>query len=185
MKTLVYLLLSLALTACAFSVAPQSPNVCSPPVTAQVVFPPGQEGILEVRQSTDDAGMLFQHGILYVATEAYVGNANNPSWPNGLVMAMNDQRQATTVWAGRALGIWHTWPTPDSEVIQNFCPNTMNFWRLDLGFGTLGSTVQDPSLSVVGRQLQEGENLRVRFDVCSAESCEAGTERIVRVHIVL
>jgi hypothetical protein len=104
MKTLVYLLLSLALTACAFSVAPQSPNVCSPPVTAQVVFPPGQEGILEVRQSTDDAGMLFQHGILYVATEAYVGNANNPSWPNGLVMAMNDQRQATTVWAGR--GLW-------------------------------------------------------------------------------
>jgi hypothetical protein len=46
--------------------------------------------------------MLFQHGILYVATEAYVGNANNPSWPNGLVMAMNDQRQATTVCAGRS-----------------------------------------------------------------------------------
>jgi len=184
MKTLVYLLLSLVLTACASSVTPQSPDVCSPPATSQVVFPFGQEDILEVRQSTDNAGLPFQHGILYVATEVYVGNANNPSWPNGLVMVMNDQRQATTVWAGRALGIWHTWPTPDGEVIQNFCPNTMNFWRLDLGFGTLGSTVQDPSLSVVGKQLQEGESLRVRFDVCSVDACEAGTERIIRVHIV-
>lgn len=181
-----YLLCGLLLyfCACAYAVTPQAPDACIPPRASQVVFPPGQEDILEVRQSTDDAGSPFQHGILYVATEAYVGNANNSSWPNGLVMVMNDQRQATTVWAGRALGIWHTWPTPDGEVIQHFCPNTMNFWRLDLGFGTLGSTVQDPSLSVVGRQLQEGESLRVRVDVCSVDACEAGAERIVRVHIV-
>lgn len=184
MRYLLFSFLAFLLCSCACAVTPQAPDVCAPPTASQVVFPPGQEGILEVRQSTDNAGLPFQHGTLYVATETYVSNTNSSSWPHGLAMVMNGQRQTTTVWAGRALGIWHTWQVTDSDVVQNFCPNTMNFWRLDLGFGTLGDTVSDPGFSVVGHQLREGQEVQVRFDVCSAQACEAGLERTVRVHIV-
>lgn len=184
------LILALALTLMGCMTPPTPPmdsgteDACSPPVASQVVFPPAQEGILEVTQSEDGVGQPFQEGTLYVATEQYIINTDNPGDNrHRLVMYLNGERQTTTVWNARAMGIWHTFQVPSVDVVQPFCPNTMSFWRLDLGFGTYGEDHSDPGFSVVGHQLVEGQEVDVRFDVCSVDSCETGVTTRVRVHI--
>jgi hypothetical protein len=100
--------------------------------------------------------------------------------PHGLALFLNGVRQSTMIWNGRAMGMSRVAATVPQG---NFCPGSMHGYLVQLGFGTAGNTMPQEGLSVVGNQLQDGQPISVRFDVCTQDSCVQGSEKqmIVRV----
>ncbi|TXH11335.1 MAG: hypothetical protein E6R04_01785 [Spirochaetes bacterium] len=149
--------------------------VCLPATTA--VVEDGSE--LVVLQDRDSQGAPFQVGLVRVATSVEVTNSQGAQ-PHGLALFLNGVRQSTLIWNGRAVGMSRIAATVPQG---NFCPGAMHGYLVQLGFGTVGNTMPQEGLSVVGHQLQDGQPIAVRFDVCTADSCVQGAEKqmIVRV----
>jgi acyl-CoA thioesterase len=101
--------------------------------------------------------------------------------PHGLALVINGIRQSTMVWGGRAVGMSRI--AAAGSVQGNFCPGTMHGYLVQLGFGTLASTMPAEGLSVVGRQLRDGEAISIRFDVCTAEGCTQGSTKQMTVRV--
>lgn len=135
-----------------------------------------------VRQETDRLGRPFQSATIQVSSPVAVNSAEQSGLDRGLSLNINDTRQSTLIDGGRAVGLerieGHTGPE------SLFCGQTVRFYDVRVGFGTASERIPGQSgLSVVGRQLQEGETLAIRFDLCSADSCVAGETRTFRVRL--
>lgn len=148
---------------------------CMPSTTS--VLEEGSE--LIVLQDRDSTGAPFQVGLVRVATSVEVTNSLGPQ-SHGLALVLNGVRQGTMVWNGRTVGMSRIAATVPQG---NFCPGTMHGYLVQLGFGTAGETMPAEGLSVVGHQLQDGQPISVRFDVCTADACVEGSTKhmIVRV----
>lgn len=152
------------------------PQVCDAVVNSQVLdsSEAPQPGYLEVHQGVDAVGTSFQTTNLLVGTVEDLGTRT-------VVLHLNDQRQVTTVWNGRLLGVGRPIPVSGDEV-ETSCSGLGFFWHLPVGFGTIGS--RDQGFSVVGHPLTEGQMVRVQVDVCNGNVCAPGTPRVLRVHLV-
>jgi hypothetical protein len=155
---------------------------CEPVTIAKIVDSPRRfmPNVLEVRQERDSAGRPFQTtSLLFASSEYTLGSAT-------VFLALNGQRQVTTVWNGRQVGITRPQSVSHSEVLQCFCFPNVNFWRVPVGIGTVAEdgASSDPGFSVVGHPLTEGQELQVRLDICIGDSCLSGTQRTFRVHLI-
>lgn len=162
----------------------EQPVECTPSTNSRVLDGHGtsHEGTLEAVSGLDAEGTPFHATHLFLGTSEYLSRPNM-----SIVLFLNGQRQATTVWNGRLVGLGQPVQISETDVNQNFCVNVENFWNIPLGFGTIaeephGST--DPGFSVVGHPLREGQELEVRVDVCTGSSCIPGTSRTMRVHFI-
>lgn len=155
---------------------------CEPVTIAKIVDPSGQpiSNVLEVQQGRDSAGRPFQTTSLLFASSEYVPSSAT------MILALNGQRQVTTVWNGRQVGINRPQSVSHSEVSQCFCSPNVSFWRVPVGIGTIAEDggSSDPGFSVVGYPLTEGQELQIRLDVCDTNSCFSGTPRTFRVHLI-
>lgn len=176
MNKLLPLLIALIISGC-----------CTAPVSSQVVFQADNQGIMEVTQGVDVAGKPYQTATLYVATQDRVLNQTNDLGLHGLFMYLNGQEQRLMTWNGQALGLKNTQVASGSDLVHTFCETEMNFWKVEIGFGTVAQEPEsnhNPAFAVVGRQLHEGEEVEVRFDVCRFnEPCQTGLSTTVKVHI--
>lgn len=163
------------------SAAAEITDDCHPPVISEVIDPLGASGTLEVQNGLDSVGNTYQSGFLFLASSRAVG----PSL--GVFMTINGQKQNTTVWNGRVVGSWRPEPVDGLDLDECYCTNTMGFWRVPVGFGTIGEDPRgstDPGYSVVGHPLTEGQRIQVRLDLCNTNGCTEGTPRDLVVHIV-
>lgn len=136
--------------------------------------------VLNVRVGQDSAGRPFQTATLLFGSRQYANEVN------GIVFVANDMPQLTTVWNGRLLGIGRPTLATQTQVQQGRCSGE-NFWEVPVGFGTIAEDrygSSDPGFSVVGHPLTEGQELRVRLDVCRTQGCSQGITRTFRVHLV-
>lgn len=160
---------------------PEITDECHPPAISEVQEPDEDDpGVLAVRAGTDSSGATFQSATLYLGSSEPIGASL------GVFLTVNGQRQNTTVWNGRVVGVWHPTQVDGLNLNETYCGNTMGFWSIPVGFGTIGETPAgtDPGYSVVGHPLTEGQVLTVRLDLCNQNGCREGTPKTLRVHIV-
>ena len=162
--------------------APEITDDCHPPAIIEILEPVNRTmGSLEVHQGFDSAGNAFQSATIFAGSSEPIGASL------GVFLTINGQRQNTTVWNGRVVGVWRPTQVDGLDLQENYCGNTMGFWSIPVGFGNIaedprGST--DPGYSVVGHPLTEGQVLNVRLDLCGPQGCMEGTPKTLVVHLV-
>jgi hypothetical protein len=138
--------------------------------------------VLTVHQETDRLGDPFQTATIQVSSPVAVNSAEQNGLSENLSLNINDTRQSTLIDRGRAVGMERI--TASSGDSREFCGQTVRFYDVRVGFGTASVRIPGQSgLSVVGRQLQEGETLAIRFDLCTADGCVTGETRTFQVHL--
>jgi hypothetical protein len=170
-------------TGCLGPIPGEMPAQCENVATTKVLNALGTTDpqTLVVTNRTDAVGQPFQTTTLLVGSTEYVD-------PGSIMfLTIDGQRQNTTVWNGRLLGLGRPVQIPDTAVEHNFCPNTASFWRVPVSFGTIAQEShgsRDPGYSTVGAPLVEGQELQVQLDVCASTTCTLGVPRTFRVHLV-